>query len=563
MKNRKSILVLLLLIVACSLANVFFYFGVSEVKATGRRTLLETNDEVVSLVLARQHGTDTVLRDEQPSGWRIVAPFAGNADDRVVRKLVDTLSQSPIRDIISETELVRIGRSLSDFQLDDPTLRLELTDESGIRHVCAFGSATPAGDGVYARVEGLEAVFVVEPSVRASVDLPADGFRLRSVFPSGAEKVSGFEIKREGSPILEFSRQGEAWRMGADEASSQKISAFVSDLTSANAVTFVWPVETTNAVQHLTSSLLAGYGLDPDSSITVTLNGIDGKGRRISFGKEASDGQVYALVQNESAIVTVPAKLRDFASQDPVMFKDSRLFQEDVRSVVFFSVAADEGLFAFSRDKSGGWSLESPIVAAANQKAVEAMLSRIVSLSPSDVVASDGLVVSVSTNAPKIRVSRESVLGKGTFEDLRSHEMLRIDSALVKRIVRTAASVDGGRPTAVTYSRDRRAWSVEGEGEGLSVDAKGVEAVLSSVSPLVAARVEKLNVAAADLDDYGLDRPFLTLAVDQDSDTAVRRNILVGKKTRGGRFATIGSADAVFVLSDDAVKKLLAPIVVR
>ncbi len=36
-----------------------------------------------------------------------------------------------------------------------------------------------------------------------------------------------------------------------------------------------------------------------------------------------------------------------------------------------------------------------------------------------------------------------------------------------------------------------------------------------------------------------------------------------GKKTRGGRFATIGSADAVFVLSDDAVKKLLAPIIVR
>lgn len=561
MKNRKSIFVLLLLIALCVLANAYLYFWSADDKASGRQSLLETRADIVGLVVSRQQGADTVLRCES-SGWRLQAPYVGSADGRVVRKVVDALSQSPIKDIVFESELVKLGRTLADFQLDAPVVRIELTDESGRNHGCAFGAATPTGDGVYACVGGLDAVFVVEPTVLAAVDVSADGFRLRSAFPPGSENVSGFEIKREGSPLLEFTRQGETWRMGSTNASAQKVSAFVADLTEANAVTFVWPVETTNETPRLTSSILAGYGLDPDSSITVTLNGADGTNRRISIGKEASDGLVYALIQNESAIATVPARLRDFALQDPVMFTDSRLFQGDARSIVFFSVSAREGLYAFSRDKDGGWSLESPIVAAADRSAVETILSRILSLSPADVVTSDGLTVSISTNAPKICVSRQSVLGDGAFESLRSREVLRIDPALAKRIVRTSAK-DGARPTTVVYSRDRRVWSVEDGEDGLSVDAAGVEAVLSSVNPLVAVRVEKLNVAAAELDDYGLDKPFLTLAIDQDSDTAVRRNILVGKKAKDGRFATTGSADAVFVLPESTVDRLLTPIVSR
>ena len=68
---------------------------------------------------------------------------------------------------------------------------------------------------------------------------------------------------------------------------------------------------------------------------------------------------------------------------------------------------------------------------------------------------------------------------------------------------------------------------------------------------------------ASALAAYGLDRPFLTVAVDQDREDAVRRNILIGERTAGGRYATVGSSDAVFVISDDAVSRLAAAIVDR
>ena len=41
----------------------------------------------------------------------------------------------------------------------------------------------------------------------------------------------------------------------------------------------------------------------------------------------------------------------------------------------------------------------------------------------------------------------------------------------------------------------------------------------------------------------------------------MRRNILVGGEAQGGRYATLGAADAVFVISTDLVDRLAAPIV--
>ena len=188
------------------------------------------------------------------------------------------------------------------------------------------------------------------------------------------------------------------------------------------------------------------------------------------------------------------------------------------------------------------------------------VLSRILSLSSSDIAsAGDGVSVSIGTNAEKSVVSRAGVFGSRSPEDFRSREILRIDPAHVRRVVRiTGKEAD---TMAVVYDRERKAWNVEGGAADVRAESKGIESVLSAINPLVASRIEKLKVPAAALDDYGLDAPFLTVAVDQDRNDEVRRNIIIGKETPGGRFATIGSSDAVFVLDDGKVDALSANIV--
>lgn len=559
MRNAKSIIILLTIIAVAAALDYFVYFGKGPSSTSKRTTLVDFQSEAASVRIERV-GSPAVVLDRGLGGWRLTDPFASGADEQAVMKLVDVLTQTPVVEVISDSELLKLGRTRADFSLEEPVLTVTLTgmDKSVCRFM--FGSATPTQDGVYASVEGVDAVFILGKPAFSFVDVRPDDLRQRSLLPLGGAWVTSFEIKREGIPLLEFLRTGAGWNVGSEKASSQKITEFIDDLTTASAVSFIWPVGSSNETDHATSSLLAGYGLDPDSAVTVTLNDINGKSRRLSFGKEADDGNVYALVQNGNAIVTVPSKLRDFARQDPVMFTDSRLFPVEARSVNGFSVSSDGSLYSLVRDKDGKWGLESPVVAPADQEASDALLSLILSLSPADVVKENGVAVSVLTNMSKVLIPRERILGKRTFEDLRSREMLKIDAPLVKRIVST---VGGKTPktASVVYDRERRQWNLDTEADGVTVNVKGVESVLSVINPLAAVRIEKLAVVAADLDDYGLDTPFLTVAIDQDSDETIRRNILIGKKTRGGRFATIGSSDAIFVISDATVSRLSASIV--
>lgn len=558
MRNLNAIVLLLFFIAVFATADFLLYRRSEPVIVSGRVGLADCASDVREILICRKGSPATRLKNVDGT-WQLVEPFSGTADKRVVMRLLDAVEQTPPLDVVSEAELLRMGRTRADFSLEDPVLTVEVTTAKGVSRLL-FGVATLSDGGVYAAVDGVDAVYVVSASVLSALDVSADGFRQRALLPVDAGDVSGFTVQREGDGPMAFVRDGEGWTVGGRKASSSKIAAFISDLTSARAVNFIWPVGASNETSHVSAALLAGYGLDAESAVAVTLTGTDGTVRRIAFGKGANEGFVYALVQDGGAVVTVPVRLKDFIVQDSVLFADSRLFPVELRSVTGFSLADDGGLFSLSRNESSVWTLESPVVAPADQEVVAAILSRILSLTSADIVPEGGVTVSVSTHAAKCRVSHESVFGDRSYEDLRSREMLRIDSGLVRRIVSTPGE-GKGEASSVVYNRERRDWNVERGADGGVVSVRGVEAILAAVNPLSATRVEKLNVLAADLDDYGLDKPYLTVAVDQIAEETVRRNILVGKKTKGGRFATVGSSDAAFVISDSVVRLLSTPII--
>ena len=557
MSSRRSIFVLLLALVALAAANVLVRRG-REPASAARRTLLSHADEATRLAIERPASPAVVL--EKGEGWRFVKPFAGSVDAAAVARLLDALAFEPVTDVLSDAELLRLGRTRADFSLVEPLVRVAVT-VGGETTVVAFGAPTPSADGVYAAVEGVPAVFVAPSEAFAAVDRPASDFRRRAAVSLAADAVAAFDVKRGTGSILAFVREDDGWRVSGAKASERKVQSLLAALTSAAAVDFVWPVGASNETDIASSALLAGYGLDPENAVTVTLKGLDGGDRQIVFGKSVDEGRVYALVQNGAAVVTLPTALRDAAAEDAVMFADSRLFPVEAQDVALFSVADGETACALARDADGTWRLESPISAPAEKAVAEEVLRRILALAPFDADPA-GLSVSVSTNAAAVKVSRARVLGNYGFKDLRAREIVRLDPERVKRIVRTPLGPDA-KPDAVIYSRERRSWNVEAAEGGVTADEKGIASVVDALNPLVAVRIERLKVPASALAAYGLDRPFLTVAVDQDREDAVRRNILIGERTAGGRYATVGSSDAVFVISDDAVSRLAAAIVDR
>ena len=564
MSNRKSILVLLLMIAALVGAHLALRVRGVPALPVGR-TLLDASETPVRLSIERRGGQPTVL--SRTAEWRLESPYSASADERVVARLLDLLSFTPVLDVIADSDLIKLGRSRSDFSLSEPPLTVRVSDRSGRETVVSFGVPTPSADGVYARVSGLSAVLVMPTDLLSAVEMPADGFRRRSLFRLTPEDVQSLDVKCGKGVLNSFVREGNDWVSGGGRASRREVEKYVSDLLSVEAVDFLWPVGVSNEADRVSESLLAGYGLDPESAVTVSLKSRDGGSERVSFGKETEGGRVYASIQDGGAVVTLPAAVKEAAVRSSVKFMDARLFPQDVHSVLRLLIVDGDVTYALAKSGESAWRLESPIAAAADAGAVERTLGRLLALSTSDVRESDsqGLLVSLSTNVAPVRIPRQKVLGDGRMDDFRSLEVLSVESSLVARLVRTdASSSDGAAQTSsVVYDFARRVWNVEETADNVSVDDKGVSTVLSALSSLKSVRVERIRVPASELDGYGLDRPAFSLAVDQQAENAVRKNILIGGRADGGRYATVGSSDAVFVISEDDVERLSAPLVRR
>jgi len=560
MKNRRAIAWLLLALFTTVAAHVLLYYkGGLESALVQRRTLLDLPVEGVNrLVVSRRTGQGAVL--VRTSSWRLVEPYSAIVDEKTVLKLLDSLSATDIEEGTGEQELLRLGRTREDFGLGEPQVKVVVSGGSESAGI-SFGTVTPGGDGYYAAVDGEAAVYVVPSNVFASVDLAPEGFRRKSLFPVGMESALAFDVKRGSGSFMRFARDGDMWRMKHPQdapASSSRIKGFLAGVMSAEASSFAWPTGAAGEPATATASLLAGYGLDPESAVTVTVRCVDGIDRQVSFGKEAGSGAVYALAQNAGAVVTVDASLKDAALAETSEFTDTRLFPFDEQSVQRISVTDGDATYLLARGEDGAWLLDAPVAAATDAASVSRLLGRLLSLKTTDV-ATNGVAISITTNVPPVTVARSAALGGVRLEDLRSREILKVDPAAARRVVVTRGQ--GGKPTSVVYDKDRRTWNVELSEKPGTVSVPAVEGVLGALNPLKAEWIVKLKVSASDLRGYGLDAPRLVVAVDHGKDDAVRRNILVGGEARGGRYATLGAADAVFVISTELADRLAAPLV--
>ena len=561
MRNRRSIMWLFVMLVFTLAVHAILTYRGDVSTALVQRTELAgaefTSPSRVTVALASSPAA--VL--EPGKGWRLVAPYSALADERAVMKLIDSVVTGDIRDTLGDGDLLKLGRTRDDFGLANP--RVTLTLEAGAaKEEISFGIATPARDGVYAAVAGENAVYVVDSRVYDAVALSPEAFRRRALFAGSTPSVLSFDLKRGAGSFLRFVKDGERWSLReprAAAANDSKIRELLEGVLTASAVDFVWPVGVTNEPPALSVSRLALYGLDPESAVTLTMRANDSLDRRIVFGKAEREGRVYALVHDAGAIVTVDGALKDAALASVEEFTDSRLFIVDPAQVTRVSIADGGATYLLARDSGSAWRLDAPVSAATDPASVDAFLVRLFALGNNDLVEG-GVAVSVSTSAPPVSVSRDALLGSFRLEDLRSHEIVRIDPATVKRI---SVARGGAKATSAVYDRDRRAWNVEAAEAGGTVSRDAVDAMLAAFNPLAAEAIEKLKVTAADLRAYSLETPELTVAIDQDREDSIRKNLLIGKRAPGGgRYATIGATEAVFILSDAAAAVFETPLVI-
>lgn len=591
MTNRRVIFVLLGGILAAALALWGLAVRTAAVASLRTRAaLFEGTPADVDGLEIEAAGLHVVL-ERRAAGWRLVSPFPAEVDPAVVARLIDAFALGPIGDTLSYAEVRGLERSLADFGL--APARVSVVLRSGRREDRVYlGGPTPTRAEVYARVNRLENVFTVPSNVVAVVPASLDGFRRSALLPFARDDISGLDIRVPGSPFLKLARSSSDWRLVQPEAASAAataVAALADRLAAARVAAYVWPTATSSIDvredERVRTARLAPYGLDVEAGVAVTVHGPGSAAEQIVFGAPAPGGTnlVYALVQDGTAIVTVDGALAERCHVGESVFRDRRVFSAlsaaRVRSV---SLTTPEAVYVVVQSSNRLWRLETPVDAPADTAAVASLIDRLLRLQTSDLATNAASAVRVAlavdaptaTNVPSVLVPAAALGGVPALAGLRSKTLLAIGSSTLRRISVTDAA---GRATIVAYDAARAAWAVPAAPAAAAVDAASGRALRSvkgtvraeNVARLVAAladveatSIETVSAAPEDLRRCGLDHPAFTVAVDVDAADAVRKNILLGGPSAGGgRYATVGGADAIFIVSRATVAALTLPLV--
>ncbi len=535
--------------------------------ATGntRATLCTFAPETVDGLDIVHDGTNLVrlARGEADGAWRLTAPQPAPAEAAAVARLVDALTLLPLGDMRTAAELAALGEDFADFGLAEPVrTAVTVRARGGAVTRIVFGARSASGKDVYARVEGLLNVFTVPMAAWEAIPANADGVRSRALVSCAREEIAGLDLHAPEAPFIRLVRAGAAWRLAAPveaPADAAEVAALVDALAGARIVGFVLPAVASRAA-------LAPYGLAAETGLSVNVKPAVGVPEQVVFGASAGTNLVYALVQNGTAVVTLEAAVADLFRKGDAAFRDTRVFpfgaDEQVRSV---SLSMGSRVYVLARGSNDVWRLEAPVVAPADSTAAAALVNAVLRIRRNDVPDrirdEDAVRVSVATSAgvhPDVTVARDLFNDCGPFANLRAKTLLTLDATAVRRL---SLKPEGAPPVAVVFDPTRGAWGLAEGSAPATVNVEAVKKLLAALTRVEAASVETLTATPDDLRRCGLETPAFTVAIDFEDANAVRRNVLLGAQAPGGgRYATVGGADAVFVLNRATTAALMVSI---
>ena len=561
MSNRRNIIYMIVGVVVLVLLHIYLSLGGAS-NLTRRETVLDKKMLAADAISIERSGGQRVELKKTDDGWSILSPYSADADESAVEKMLDFLVVCKIeeRNTYTEKELAKCNLRRSDLGLDNPAVKVRVS-KGGASETVLVGNRVSTTNEVYAVIGDDSCVYLLDSRILGLVDVPSETFRSRKLIVRESLPIAMFDIKRPDGRWLRMRKSDGQWMCCGDSvtgryepASNLRIDEFLACLDKSGAEDFVWPVGAAGEPSLVTVPMLAGYGLDTEGGVAITVRDKGLPPNQVVLGNDAGDGLVYALVQNAKAIVRVDKRLKDLAiSKD---FSDSRIFPYEasrVSRISFFDGGVD---YRLAKTGEGKWIMDSPVSANADEEGVKKLLERILAATTNDR-DSDGIMVSLSTNSPSEKISRSVLLSDFSPAMLRSREIARFDTSDIRRIV----SGSEGIVSSVICDRDKQVWVSDSSSAGSVVRQEAVDGILSKLKSLNAQSIVTLKATEGELKFFGLDKPFCTISIDFFKENSLRRNIFIGERTEQGYYATMGASfDAVFILSFADAAILTSPL---
>jgi hypothetical protein len=303
---------LLLVVVGLGLAGYLYFVESKRDPADADKkdkVFTVESDKIDELVVKSESGERTTLK-KTGAEWRVVEPVSAPTDGAAVSGITGNLASLEVSRVIDENP-----SDVAEYGLTQPRLELEFK-AGGQSHKLFIGRKTPAGNDLYARIDGATRVILVPSYVDTTFNKTTFDLRDKTVLKFDRDKIENLSI---ASPkqVLRFAKADGEWKLTAPiaaRADFTTVDGLVSRLNTLQAKTIAAPesVKPTDT------------GFDkPEATIQL---GSGSAQATLVLGKSSADGAVYARDQSQPTVFTVESTLLADVTKAPGEYRQKDFF---------------------------------------------------------------------------------------------------------------------------------------------------------------------------------------------------------------------------------------------
>src|SRR5258708_16069802 len=176
-------------------------------KETAQKELALKEEYIAKNEIKKKGGEAVDVAKTSGGKWEITAPKPLGADQESVSSLLSTVSTLNSERLVDDkpTDLTQYG-------LAPPALEIDLTTKDAKPQKLLIGDDTPAGNAVFAKLEGAPRVFTIASYNKSSLDKSANDLRDKRLLTLDFDKLSQLELVTKKQDI-QFGRNKQEWQI--------------------------------------------------------------------------------------------------------------------------------------------------------------------------------------------------------------------------------------------------------------------------------------------------------------------------------------------------------------
>ena len=547
-----------------------------------------SRDKIDGIII--ENGDDKIDIRRRDNKWRLEAPIKDQADSPIIAEVLAELDTWHKDATISAKEIEADKNKLAEYGLSKPKLRLKLVGENAPPQIL-FGKDAALEGKMYVRFENSKETFLVDQSVKKTIDKKPEDFRDKKLTDLIMAQVTRVLLKTPAGE-MELQKQGDHWEILKPlraRADDQKISDLIAQVTTARIQQFVTD---DRGDLHL-------YGLaEPRGSITLfTQDDKQGQVLQIGSVPEKQKNQVYVRFPTRGFVYTLPKKIEEILNTKPNDVRDRHLARIDTKILDRITIdAPGKGKTVLAR-KDENWTLASRNNVSATSGDVQRLIDTLQNEQVTKFVEDVGSnLVNYGLDKPQLTITFSSFASENTAETKAGEQpftsiafgkmegdnvyarigdepfVVAVRRGLLDQIftdplqwqdlsifnfkpeeIRRISVVTEKEMSLVRGANNQWSW-VKGSGE---INQANVQSLASRLSMLRAARWVAPATAP-----HAFDKPQLVVTFTTSPDDKTSHKLTIGGPTTDGMsFAKVDEREGIFVITGPDLNALKVSLV--